>query len=527
MLRIRRLEAQLARTKVEPFPLCSGLKSRVYVSKPFHCILQRPFVSPGKASTSFSRKMSDKEEAAGEGCQKINAAASLQKDRIQSPWREGHLQTVEEPLPSPELSGSASGATQGKAHLLPSASFKEPLLDGWDQPIDDVSDAQLEKQNKSLPVLQVSSVKPRPPEIEVSHTQRCAAITSDICEMLIGEDVRYQGCMSSVAAFILEREVANSPSSYKETYELVALGTGDVCYEGWMEFKGRRIHDMHGLVVARRALLRYLYKQLLMYCCQDPGALEKCIFRLAEDGVHLTLKPNYFLHLYLSRRPKGASENTRIVSPQPNPSIGLHISVKGVLRPISYCRPSALSAYVYCVSSSDKLTRWSALGVQGALLSHIIHPVYITSIVLADPYQDHDTLHKVINERLNLAASDSLPKPFNHRQIYLFKGPCAASLDTPAEFRSLSFNWCGGDEMLEVVNAAVGKAVQDMTNPFDQYRPSRLCKAAMLKSFRKVAQEMKREDLMLLPTYYEAKEGTRESAGPSSSPLPSLEMLGV
>lgn len=38
-----------------------------------------------------------------------------------------------------------------------------------------------------------------------------------------------------------------------------------------------------------------------------------------------------------------------------------------------------------------------------------------------------------------------------------------------------------------------------------QYRPSRLCKAAMLQSFRKVAQEMAREDLVALPTYHEAK----------------------
>ncbi|XP_061452614.1 adenosine deaminase domain-containing protein 2 isoform X2 [Rhineura floridana] len=449
--------------------------------------------------------MSDK-EVAREGCRNLKAAASLQKGQIQSPWKAEQLQTiaVEEPLTCTDSSGSAS-VTQGKVPLLPSASFKKPLLDGWDQPTDNVCDAQLEKLDKCLPALSVSSVKPQPAENEVSHPQRCAAITSDICEMLLGEDVRYQGCMSSVAAFILEREAANSQSSYKETYELVALGTGEVCYEGWMELSGRRVHDMHGLVVARRALLRYLYKQLLMYCSQDPIALEKCVFQLAEDGAHLTLKPNCFLHLYLRRRPSGAPENFQIVPLQLNPSIGLHVSVKGVLRPVSYCRPSTLSAYIYCVSGSDKLTRWSVLGVQGALLSHIIHPVYITSIVLGDPYQDHDTLCQVINDRLKPGSWDGLPKPFSHRQMYLCKGPCVASLDLLPECRALSFNWCGGDEMLELVNGAVGKAVRDMANPCGQYRPSRLCKAAMLRSFRKVAQEMKREDLLLLTTYREAK----------------------
>lgn len=44
-----------------------------------------------------------------------------------------------------------------------------------------------------------------PAENFISHGQRCAAITSDMCEMLLGDELPYRGCLSTVAAFILER----------------------------------------------------------------------------------------------------------------------------------------------------------------------------------------------------------------------------------------------------------------------------------------------------------------------------------
>ncbi|XP_015284804.1 PREDICTED: adenosine deaminase domain-containing protein 2-like, partial [Gekko japonicus] len=254
--------------------------------------------------------------------------------------------------------------------------------------------------------------------------------------------------------------VAGSQSSCRETYELVALGTGDVCYEGWMEFDGRTLHDMHGLVVARRALMRYFYKQLLMFCSKDPAAVEKCIFCLTKDGTRLALKPGFFLHLYLTRRPSGALANFQVTTLQPNMPVEVYISVKGTLRPIAYCRPSTLAACVYCVSGSDKLTRWTILGVQGALLSHVIHPVYITSIVLADAYQDIAVLHQVINGRLQL-AQESLPEPYRQSPVHLFEGPGVAPLNVSPICHSWSFNWCGGDEALELVNGAVGKAARE------------------------------------------------------------------
>ena len=321
---------------------------------------------------------------------------------------------------------------------------------------------------------------------------------------------------SALAAFLVSMSAPGTPG-----LRVVALGTGTKCVgASQRSARGDVVHDCHAEVVARRAFTCYLHHQLCAAAAAHDGD-DTLIVERQHDG-RFALKAGVYVHMYCSHTPcgdcclgdddsdggsLGRRTGAKLVGDRPLADGTWREAAGGWQQAGMARRKPGRGELTLSVSCSDKLARWTVLGLQGACLLHFFAaPLYLATVTVAtdEGRQIEGALQRSLVRRLDplrevFAGTQWQPHP---PEVHVALPSGRRELEAPQSSEhgdgagrgpsscGASLNWFAGAPAeghggVEVVTGTTGKKAGATKRTMDgQKTSSRLCRASSLARFR-------------------------------------------